>query len=88
MKELIREFVNQHGRQQLYDEQAIIGKWPEYVGSIFAKYTHCVSIQNGVLRVRVPNAALRFEIMAHKSIIIDRINADYMLPIVKDILFF
>lgn len=87
IKELIHAFINQHDKLQLYGEQAIKEKWPEYVGPIFAKCTECLSLHNGILRVRVPHAALRFEITTHKSMIIARINADYQLPIVKNILF-
>lgn len=61
--------------------------WPEYVGEMCAKQTECVSVKNGLLKVKVPNAALRFELAGRKSMIIERINADYAIPVIKDIIF-
>lgn len=88
LKDLIYNFVNQSGKQQLYAERMVLDKWPEYVGELCAKHSKCISLKNGVMKVQVPNAAMRFELAGQKSTIITRINADYAIPVVKDILFF
>lgn len=87
MKELIQNFVNRNGKQRLYGERVVVNRWAEYVGPLFAKYTRCTGIRNGILIVEVRNAALRFEIVAHKSLIIKKINENYPQPVVKDIWF-
>ncbi len=88
LKDLIYNFVNQSGKQKIYAERMVIDKWPEYVGELCAKHSQCISLKNGVMKVQVPNAAMRFELAGQKSTIIERINADYAIPVVKDILFF
>ncbi len=88
LKDLIYNFVNASGKQRLYADRMVIDKWPEYVGEICAGQSKCVSLKNGILKVQVPNAAMRFELTGQKSTIVNRINADYAVPVVKDILFF
>ena len=87
MHELIQGYIAHSGKQQLYNERVVTEKWPEYVGEMCAKQAHCDSVKNGVLRVRVQNAALRFELQARKSMILDKINSDYAVPVLKDIIF-
>lgn len=87
MRELIQGFVVKSGKQQLYNERIVMDKWTDYVGDMCAKQSKCVDIHNGVLKVKVQNAALRFELQARKSMILDRINADYAFPVIKDIIF-
>ncbi len=88
IRELALQFINQSGKQRLYAERTLLEKWPEYIGELCARQTQCISIHSGVLKVKVPNAALRFELTGRKTMIIEKINADYTTPIVQDILFF
>lgn len=87
MRELIMKFVKMSGKQQLYSERIIKEKWPEYVGDMCAKYSECKSVHDGVMMVKVSNAALRFELNGRKSMIIEKINNDYKSVVIKDILF-
>ena len=88
LKDLIYDFVNKSGKQKLYADRMVMDKWPEYVGEICAQQSKCISLKNGVMKVQVPNAAMRFELAGQKSTIIARINADYAMPVIKDIMFF
>ncbi len=81
-------FVRKNGKQQLYAERIIMDNWAQYVGPVCAKYSVCQSVTNGVMRVKVTNAALRFELMGQKTALLNKMNADYAFPIIKDILFF
>lgn len=87
IKDLAMQFVNRSGKQRLFAERTVIEKWPEYVGALCAGQTKCVSLTNGILRVKVPNAALRFELHGRKSMLLERINAGFSFPVVNDILF-
>lgn len=87
MHELIQGYIVNSGKQQLYNERIVISKWSEYVGEMCAKQSRCDSVKNGILRVKVKNAALRFELQARKSMILDKINVDYAIPVLKDIIF-
>ena len=86
LKELIGRFVSQSGKQHLMDRQLLFERWPEYVGPMCAQFSKCVDLRNGILYVRVTNAALKFELFGHKSQIIKRIESDFG-PMVKDIMF-
>ncbi|MCR4964957.1 MAG: DUF721 domain-containing protein [Bacteroidales bacterium] len=87
IKELLQKFVQKNGKQQLYAERVVVENWPQYVGDVCARYSNCESVVNGIMRVKVTNAALRFELMNQKTTILNRINADYAFPVIKDIIF-
>jgi predicted nucleic acid-binding Zn ribbon protein len=86
LKELIGRFVSQSGKQHLMDKQMLFDRWPEYVGTMCAQFSKCEDLRNGILYVRVQNAALKFELFGHKSQILQKIEADFG-PMVKDIMF-
>lgn len=86
LKELIGRFVSQSGKQHLMDKQMLFERWPEYVGTMCAQFSKCEDLRNGILYVRVQNAALKFELFGHKSQIIKKIQADFG-PLVRDIMF-
>lgn len=87
LKDLALQYISASGKQQLFAERTVMERWPDYVGAFFAPKTKYLSITNGILKVKVTNAALRFELNAQKSLIIEKINADYTFPVVKDIVF-
>ena len=72
LKELVGRFVSQSGKQHLMDQQLLFERWPEYVGDICAQFSKCEDLRNGILYVRVQNAALKFELFGHKSQILKR----------------
>ena len=86
LRELIGRFVSQSGKQHLMDKQLLFDRWPEYVGTICAQFSKCVDLRNGILYVRVQNAALKFELYGHKSQIIKKMETDFG-PMVRDIIF-
>jgi predicted nucleic acid-binding Zn ribbon protein len=86
LKELIGQFVSQSGKQHLMDKQMLFDRWPEYVGPMCAQFSKCEDLRNGILYVRVQNAALKFELFGHKSQILKKIEADFG-PMVRDIMF-
>lgn len=86
LKELIGRFVSQSGKQHLMDRQMLFERWPQYVGPMCAQYSKCEDLRNGVLYVKVQNAALKFELFGLKSLIIKRIWTDFG-PMVRDIMF-
>ena len=87
LKDLLRQFINKSGRQRLYDERRVLSLWAEVVEPYIAQNTQCKDIKNGVLIVKVTNAALRFELLACKSEIIHRLNERLGVEVVRDIIF-
>ncbi len=86
LKELVSQFVKKSGKQHLLNKQILFERWHEYVGDICAQFSKCTDLNNGILYVKVKNAALKFELFGSKSQIIQRINND-LGPVVKDIIF-
>lgn len=87
LKDLLQQFIDKSGRQRLYDERRSLSLWAEVVEPLVAQNTQCKDIKNGVLKVKVTNAALRFELLARKSEIICQLNDCLGMEVVKDILF-
>ncbi len=65
----------------------MLSLWIEVVEPVVAQNTQCKDIKNGVLTVKVTNAALRFELLARKSEIIRRLNDRLGVEVVKDVIF-
>lgn len=87
LKDLLQQYIDKSGRQRLYDERRVLSLWAEVVHPVVAQNTQCKDIKNGVLTVKVTNAALRFELMARKSEIIRQLNDRLGVEAVKDVIF-
>lgn len=87
LKDLLQQFIDKSGRQRLYDERRVLSLWTEVVEPVVTQNTQCKDIKNGVLTVKVTNAALRFELLARKSEIIRRLNDRLGVEVVKDVIF-
>ena len=87
LKDLLQQFIDKSGRQRLYDERRVLSLWAEVVDPVVVQNTQCKDIKNGVLTVKVTNAALRFELLARKSEIIRQLNERLGIEVVKDVIF-
>ena len=87
LKDLLQQFIDKSGRQRLYDERRVLSLWAEVVDPVVVQNTQCKDIKNGVLTVKVTNAALRFELLARKSEIIHQLNDRLGVEVVKDVIF-
>lgn len=87
LKDLLQQFIDKSGRKRLYDERRVLTLWAEVVEPLVAQNTQCKEIKNGVLTVKVTNAALRFELLARKSEIIRQLNDRLGVEAVKDVIF-
>lgn len=87
LKDIVQQFIDQSGKQKLFDERRVLLLWEEKMDDSIKQYAKCRDIQKGVLKVKILNAALRFEMMARKSEIINQLNQWAGVEVVKDILF-
>ncbi len=87
LKDLLQQFIDKSGRQRLYDERRVLTLWSEVMEANIVQNTKCKDIKNGVLMVKVTNAALRFELLARKSEIIRQLNDSLGVEAVKDVMF-
>ncbi|MBO4370497.1 MAG: DUF721 domain-containing protein [Paludibacteraceae bacterium] len=72
--EAVSRYFRRMGLQTKLDETALIQKWPETVGPMFAKYTTALSVQNRVLYVRISSSPAASELMMHKSKLVKSLN--------------
>lgn len=87
LKDLLQQFIDKSGKQALYDERRVLTLWNERMDTSIKNHCRCIDIQNGVLKVKVDTAALRFNLMARKSEIIQQLNEWSGVNVVKDIFF-
>lgn len=87
IKDLLQQFVEQSGKKQVFDEQRVLTLWAEKMPASITAQTRCISIQQGVLKLKTTNAALRFQLMATKSELMEQLNSWVGAPVVKDIIF-
>lgn len=85
ISELVNQFVEENHKRQIFDERRAVALWSQVNNELVARATRSINIQNGVLLVRMDNAALRFELSIIRADIIKRLNEELGNNVVKDI---
>ena len=85
--ELIKAFYEEHKGPGYLDEVKIVKGWPEVVGPFIAQYTREITIQNGVLYVRISSDSLRNELSFSKSVLRKNLNDLVGYELLRDIVF-
>lgn len=75
------------GLTQRLKEADIVRLFPDIVGKKIAEKARAISINKGVLRVKVSSAVWRQELNLTRQEMIERLNAACGEPVVKDIHF-
>lgn len=83
----ISDLTSKLGYQKILMSQRAVILWAEVVGKEIVKVTTPVSINNGVLKVKVKNAAWRNELSYDKEVIRRKLNDAVGEPVVADIRF-
>jgi predicted nucleic acid-binding Zn ribbon protein len=83
----IRDLIAEMGVGARLAEQSAVTNWEQAVGEIIARETHPKSIKQGVLKVKVKDAAWRQELSFMKEDIIGKLNHVLGQEIVSDIIF-
>lgn len=86
INELIQSFLSKNNKTTQFKERTVVDLWHQVMGDFIAKHTRSVSMKNGILYVSLTNASLRFELMGMRSALIDKLNEEVGLPVVKDII--
>lgn len=81
------EAIESVGMGDVFAEQQASYLWTEIVGPGVNKLTTRRYVQNGVLHVYITSAALKNELMFHRSTIIDNINARVGRKALREIVF-
>jgi len=81
----IKAFIASMKWEDKINEATLITDWEKIIGKETAKYTTDVKLKDGKLTITFKSAALRYELMMKKKLLIDRINSYFNTIVVKDI---
>lgn len=86
--EAIVDYLREMGLEKPLAEQRVIELWPEVLGPTVARYTREITVERGMLRVRIINAALRQQLFECRFELVKKLNDTVGAPIINDIRLF
>lgn len=66
-------------------EHRVVEQWADILGPTIARYSRDIEIKDGMLRVRITNAALRQELFEQRFRLIQKLNEAVGGEAIKDI---
>lgn len=72
--EVLGEYLRESGLEKPVLETRIVSLWPEVMGPVVARLTCSVEVENGVLIVRLSNAALKAQLFENRFELVRKMN--------------
>lgn len=72
--DILPQYLRDAGLEKPLLERQIADRWSEIMGVTVARYTREVKVENGVLYLRLSNAALRSQLFEQRHQLIEKIN--------------
>ena len=82
---VLAEWIRENGLEKPLLEHRIVKQWADILGKTIARYSRDIEIKDGMLRVRITNAALRQELFEQRYKLIKKLNDAVGDEVVKDI---
>jgi len=82
---VIAEWIRENNLEKPLLEHRVVEQWANILGSTIARYSRDIEIKDGILRVRITNAALRQELFEQRFRLIQKLNEAVGGEAVKDI---
>ena len=82
---VLAEWIRENGLEKPLLEHRVVEQWGEILGKTIARYTRDIEMKDGMLRVRITNAALRQELFEQRFRLIQKLNDAVGGDVVKDI---
>ncbi|HZK76556.1 MAG TPA: DUF721 domain-containing protein [Candidatus Kapabacteria bacterium] len=82
----IPEVLKEFGLEKKARNYSVITGWAELVGEKIARAATAEKLEKGILTVRVINPVWRYELTMQKTMIIEKITAEFGAGIVRDII--
>lgn len=79
------EWIRENGLEKPLLEHRVVEQWADILGPMIARYSRDIEIKDGMLRVRITNAALRQELFEQRFRLIQKLNDAVGGDVVKDI---
>lgn len=85
MDSVLAEWIRENDLEKPLLEHRVVEHWNEVLGPIVARFSKDIEIKDGMLRVRITNAALRQELFEQRFRLIQKLNDAVGGEAVKDI---
>jgi predicted nucleic acid-binding Zn ribbon protein len=85
LKQAIGEMMRTYRLQGKLDEVKLLEGWEKVMGSVIAKYTQKIHIENRVLYVEIKSAALREELSYGRAKMVKLLNEEAGGNVIDDI---
>lgn len=82
---VLAEWIRENDLEKPLLEHRVVEHWNEVLGPIVARFSKDIEIKDGMLRVRITNAALRQELFEQRFRLIQKLNDAVGGEAVKDI---
>lgn len=82
---VIAEWIRENDLEKPLLEHRVVEQWDTILGPTIARYSRDISVNDGMLRVRITNAALRQELFEQRYKLIQKLNDAVGGEAVKDI---
>lgn len=83
--DLLTTYLREQGLEKPLLERQVVERWPEIMGPIVAQMTRNVEVENGMLRVRLSNAALRAQLFECRRELVKKINETMGSEVINDV---
>ena len=85
MDSVIAEWIRMNDLEKPLLEHRVVEQWADILGPMIARYSQDIVVKDGMLRVRITNAALRQELFEQRFRLIQKLNDAVGGEAIKDI---
>lgn len=82
---VIAEWIRMNDLEKPLLEHRVVEQWADILGPMIARYSQDIVVKDGMLRVRITNAALRQELFEQRFRLIQKLNEAVGGEAIKDI---
>lgn len=83
--EILPQYLREEGLETPLLCKQVVERWSELMGPMVAGMTRSVEVENGVLRLRMNNAALRAQLFEQRFELVQRINEKMGAQVITDV---
>ncbi len=82
---VLAEWIRENDLEKPLLEHRVVEQWGKILGPLIARYSRDIEVKDGLLRVRITNAALRQELFEQRFRLIQKLNDAVGGEAIKDI---
>ena len=82
---ILAQWIRENDLEKPLLEHRVVEQWEQILGKMIARYSRDIEVKDGLLRVRITNAALRQELFEQRFRLIKKLNDAVGGEAIKDI---